>query len=223
MEVRRYITIVEEILEEGGRKMEPAGKRAAAIAVIKNPFAGKYAEDLTPLIDIGGKLGGILGKMAVDALGIKPEAAENYGKAAIVGEAGEREHAAAILHPKLGIPFRSAVAGGKSLIPSAKKVGGMGTEIDVPLNYKDAAFVRSHFDAMAVRVPDAPGPTKSLSRSWSRTAAVRIRASAASRCPRPRKKTGSDKKDPAGCARGIFFIYPSGSADKGRSGGRSSG
>jgi hypothetical protein len=156
MEVRRYITIVEEILEEGGRKMEPAGKRAAAIAVIKNPFAGKYVEDLTPLIDIGDKLGGILGKMAVDALGIKPEAAENYGKAAIVGEAGEREHAAAILHPKLGTPFRSAVGGGKSLIPSAKKVGGMGTEIDVPLNYKDAAFVRSHFDAMAVRVPDAP-------------------------------------------------------------------
>jgi hypothetical protein len=156
MEVRRYITIVEEILEEGGRTMEPAGKRAAAIAVIKNPFAGKYVEDLTPLIDIGDKLGGILGKMAVDALGIEPEAAENYGKAAIVGEAGEREHAAAILHPKLGSPFRSAVAGGKSLIPSAKKVGGMGTEIDVPLNYKDAAFVRSHFDAMAVRVPDAP-------------------------------------------------------------------
>ena len=112
MEVRRYITIVEEILEEGGRKMEPTGKRAAAIAVIKNPFAGKYVEDLTPLIDIGDKLGGILGKMAVDALGIEPEAAENYGKAAIVGEAGEREHAAAILHPKLGSPFRSAVAGG---------------------------------------------------------------------------------------------------------------
>jgi hypothetical protein len=94
--------------------------------------------------------------MAVDALGIKPEAAENYGKAAIVGEAGEREHAAAILHPKLGTPFRSAVGGGKSLIPSAKKLGGLGTEIDVPLNYKDAAFVRSHFDAMTVRVPDAP-------------------------------------------------------------------
>jgi hypothetical protein len=136
MEVRRYITIVEEILEEGGRKLDPAGKRAAAVAVIKNPFAGKYVDDLTPLIEIGDKLGGILGKMAVDALGIKPQAAENYGKAAIVGEAGEREHAAAILHPKLGTPFRNAVGGGKSLIP--------------------AAFVRSHFDAMAVRVPDAP-------------------------------------------------------------------
>jgi hypothetical protein len=156
MEVRRYLTIVEEIWEEGGRKLDPPGKRAAAVAVIKNPYAGLTIEDLTPLIDIGEQLGGILGKMAVDALGIKPEAAENYGKAAIVGEAGEREHAAAILHPKLGTPFRNAVGGGKSLIPSAKKVGGMGTEIDVPLNYKDAAFVRSHFDAMTVRVPDAP-------------------------------------------------------------------
>jgi hypothetical protein len=156
MEVRRYLTIVEEILEEGGRKMDPPGRRAAAVAVIKNPHAGLTIEDLTPLIDIGEKLGGILGKMAVDALGIKPEAVENYGKAAIVGEAGEREHAAAILHPKLGTPFRNSVGGGKSLIPSAKKIGGLGTEIDVPLNYKDAAFVRSHFDAMAVRVSDAP-------------------------------------------------------------------
>jgi hypothetical protein len=154
--VRRYVTIVEEIHEEGGRKVDPPGKRAAAVAVIRNPFAGRYVEDLAPLIDIGEELGGILGRRAVAALGIKPEQVENYGKAAIVGEAGEREHAAAILHPKLGTPFRNAVGGGKSLIPSAKKVGGMGTEIDVPINYKDAAFVRSHFDAMAVRVPDAP-------------------------------------------------------------------
>lgn len=156
LEVRRYITIVEEIHEEAGRKLARPGKRAAAIAVIKNPFAGRFVEDLSPLIDIGEALGGILGRRAVAALGIRPEEAENYGKAAIVGEGGEREHAAAILHPKLGTPFREAVGGGKSLIPSAKKVGGMGTEIDVPLNYKDAAFVRSHFDAMTVRVADAP-------------------------------------------------------------------
>jgi len=156
MEVRKYVTIVEEILSEGGRPMTPPGKRAAAVAVIKNPFAGRYQEDLTPLMDIGEELGGILGKMAVDALGIRPEAAEGYGKGAIVGENGEREHAGAILHPKLGKPFRDAVGGGKALIPSAKKVGGMGTEIDVPTHYKDAAFVRSHFDAMAIRIGDAP-------------------------------------------------------------------
>jgi len=156
MEVRKYMTVLEEIHSDGGRKMDPPGKRAAAIAVIKNPFAGEFVDDLTPLMDIGEELGGVLGKMAVDALGIAPEKAESYGKAAIVGENGEREHAAAILHPKLGKPFRDSVSRGLALIPSAKKVGGMGTEIDVPINFKDAAFVRSHFDAMAVRVDDAP-------------------------------------------------------------------
>jgi len=156
MEVRKYITVLEEIHSDGGRKMDPPGKRAAAIAVIKNPFAGEFVDDLTPLMDIGEELGGVLGKMAVDTLGIVPEKAESYGKAAIVGENGEREHAAAILHPKLGKPFRDSVSRGLALIPSAKKVGGMGTEIDVPINFKDAAFVRSHFDAMAVRVDDAP-------------------------------------------------------------------
>jgi hypothetical protein len=156
MEVRKYVTVLEEIHSDGGRQMDPPGKRAATVAVIKNPFTGKFVDDLTPLMDIGDELGGILGKMAVDALGIAPEKAESYGKAAIVGEGGEREHAAAILHPKLGKPFRDSVAGGKSLIPSAKKMGGMGTEIDVPINFKDAAFVRSHFDAMAVRIDDAP-------------------------------------------------------------------
>lgn len=124
--------------------------------MIRNPFAGKYVENLDPLIDIGEELGGILGKRAVEALRITPKNAESYGKAAIVGEAGELEHAAAILHPKLGTPLREAVGGGKAIIPSAKKMGGPGTEIDVPLHYKDAAFVRSHFDAMTVRVPDAP-------------------------------------------------------------------
>jgi len=156
MEVRKYVTIVEEIHTEGGRPVMPAAKRAAAIAVIKNPFAGKYVEDLTPLMDIGESLGAILGKMAVDALRIQPAQAESYGKGAIVGELGEREHAGAILHPKLGGPFREAVGGGKAIIPSSKKVGTMGTEIDVPIHYKDAAFVRSHFDAMTVRVDDAP-------------------------------------------------------------------
>ena len=83
-------------------------------------------------------------------------AAESYGKAAIVGEHGELEHAAALLHPKLGAPLRAAVGGGKAIIPSAKKLGGPGTAIDVPLHFKDAAFVRTHYDAMEVRLPDAP-------------------------------------------------------------------
>jgi hypothetical protein len=92
----------------------------------------------------------------VQALGIAPGAAHSYGKAAIVGEAGELEHAAAILHPKLGAPLRTAVEKGAALVPSAKKVGGLGTAIDVPLGHKDAAYVRSHFDAMEARVADAP-------------------------------------------------------------------
>jgi hypothetical protein len=156
MEVRKYFTIVEETAMEGGKKIDPPTRKAAAIAVIKNPFAGKYVENLDPLIEIGEALGGILGKRAVEALKIPPENAESYGKAAIVGVDGELEHAAAILHPKLGTPLREAVGGGKAIIPSAKKMGGPGTEIDIPLHYKDAAFVRSHFDAMTVRVPDAP-------------------------------------------------------------------
>jgi hypothetical protein len=156
MEVRKYLTIVEETVMEGGRKVEPPTRKAAAIAVIKNPFAGKYVENLEELVEVGVALGEKLTKMAVEALKIPPQKTESYGKAAIVGVDGELEHAAAILHPKLGTPMREAVGGGKAIVPSAKKMGGPGTEIDVPLHYKDAAFVRSHFDAMSVRVPDAP-------------------------------------------------------------------
>ncbi len=156
MEIRKIVKIVEETRTEMGKPVDPPTRRAAAVAVIKNPFAGKYQENLDELISVGEELGGLLGKMAVEALGIKPERAESYGKAAIVGSKGELEHAAAILHPKLGGPLREAVAGGKALIPSAKKMGCPGTEIDVPIHYKDAAFVRSHFDAMPVRVQDAP-------------------------------------------------------------------
>ena len=98
----------------------------------------------------------MLGDMCVQALGIQSSRAESYGKAAIVGENGELEHAAAILHPKLGAPLRKAVEKGAALVPSAKKMGGPGTPIDVPLGHKDAAFVRSHFDGMEVRLADAP-------------------------------------------------------------------
>jgi hypothetical protein len=134
----------------------PPTRKAAAVAVIENPFAGKFADSLDPLIDIGEELGDVLGRRAVEALGIKPNQAESYGKAAIVGEGGELEHAAAILHPKLGKPLRAAVEKGAALVPSAKKMGGVGSAIDVPLGHKDAAFVRSHFDGMEIRVADAP-------------------------------------------------------------------
>ncbi|MGD9817646.1 MAG: amino acid synthesis family protein [Desulfomonilaceae bacterium] len=156
MNIRKIVTIVEETRSEMGQQVNPPTRRAAAIAVIKNPFAGIFQPNLEELIDTGEQLGGLLAEMAVKALGIKPEQAESYGKAAIVGAHGELEHAAAILHPKLGSPFRNALSGGKAIIPSAKKMGVPGTEIDVPIHYKDAAFVRSHFDAMPVRVQDSP-------------------------------------------------------------------
>ena len=116
----------------------------------------RYVEDLEALMAIGEELGGLLGERAVTALGVPPSRIESYGKAVIVGEQGELEHAAAILHPRLGAPLRKAVDKGAALVPSAKKMGGIGSAIDVPLGHKDAAFVRSHFDAMEVRVADAP-------------------------------------------------------------------
>lgn len=155
-DIRKLIVTVDETRIEMGRKVEPPTRRALAIAVIANPCAGRYVEQLDELVAIGEELGGLLGARCVEALGIAPGQAESYGKAAIVGEKGELEHAAAILHPKLGAPLRKAVEKGAALVPSAKKMGGPGTAIDVPLGHKDAAFVRSHFDAMEARVPDAP-------------------------------------------------------------------
>jgi hypothetical protein len=124
--------------------------------VIKNPCAGKFVEDLSELINIGEELGGLLTERAVAALGISGTSVESYGKAAAVGENGELEHAAAILHPKLGAPVRKALGKGAALIPSSKKRGGLGVALDIPLGHKDAAFVRSHFDGMEVRINDAP-------------------------------------------------------------------
>ncbi len=152
----KLVTVVEVTKSEMGRAVEPPTRKAAAVAVIENPLTGQHADDLSALIDIGEELGSTLGRMAVTALDVEPSAIESYGKAAIVGEGGELEHAAAVLHPKLGTPFRATVEKGAALIPSAKKMGGPGTTIDVPLGHKDAAYVRSHFDAMEVRIADAP-------------------------------------------------------------------
>jgi hypothetical protein len=154
--IRKIIVQVDEVHIEMGQPVSPPTRRALAMAVIDNPYAGRYSKNLDELIAIGEELGQLLGDKCVQALGIAPGAAQSYGKAAIVGEAGELEHAAAILHPKLGAPLRKAVEKGAALVPSAKKLGGLGTAIDVPLGHKDAAFVRSHFDAMEARVADAP-------------------------------------------------------------------
>ena len=154
--IRKIVTIVEETRLEVGQAVTPPTRRAAAIAVVANPFAGRFERDLDPLIAVGEELGAILAARAVAALGIEGPRAHSFGKAALVGENGELEHAAAILHPKLGAPVRRALGKGAALIPSSKGRGGIGAAFDVPLGHKDAAFVRSHYDGMRVAIADAP-------------------------------------------------------------------
>jgi hypothetical protein len=154
--IRKIAVFVEETHSEMDRKIDPPTRRAAAVAVIQNPFAGKYVDDLSDLMTVGEELGELLATRAVSALGIPGNTIESYGKAAAVGENGELEHAAAILHPKLGTPVRRVLGKGAALIPSSKKRGGLGVVLDIPLGHKDAAFVRSHFDGMEVRLNDAP-------------------------------------------------------------------
>lgn len=156
MNIRKIAVTVEETHREAGRVIDPATRKAVAVAVIANPFAGMYQEDLGELMDIGAELGELLGRKCVEALGITPDQAESYGKSAMVGENGELEHAAAILHPKLGAPLRKEVEKGAALVPSSKKMGSPGQVLDVPLGHKDAAYVRSHFDGIEVQLNDAP-------------------------------------------------------------------
>jgi hypothetical protein len=159
-QIRKIAVWVEETHREMGQEIAPPTRKAVAVAVIANPFAGQFVQDLTPLMEIGEELGGVLGARCVAALGITPAQAQSYGKAAMVGEAGELEHAAAILHPRLGAPLRKAVEKGAALVPSSKKMGGPGQVLDVPLGHKDAAYVRSHFDGIEVRLNDAPRATE---------------------------------------------------------------
>ncbi len=155
MEVRKTMLIKETIEADGfGKPCDPI-TRVAALAVIQNPLAGHFVEDLSSLFDIGGELGERLMGDAVKMLSGSPV---SYGKAAIVGLAGDMEHGGAMIHPKLGRPMRSAVGGGKALIPSNAKVAGAGVSIDLPLGHKDEAWSFDHFDTMTVMVADAPRP-----------------------------------------------------------------
>ena len=156
VKIRKLVTTVDEIHSEMGKTISPPTRRAAAIAVIQNPFAEFYQENLEDLMSIGEQLGSLLGKRCIEALGIKPSEAESYGKAALIGENGELEHGAALLHPRMGAPLRREVGKGAALVPSSKKRGSMGDTLDIPLGHKDAAYIRSHFDSIEVRVNDAP-------------------------------------------------------------------
>ncbi|TYC61720.1 amino acid synthesis family protein [Rhodobacterales bacterium] len=156
VKIRKLVTVMEAVEQDAGRKVVPAAVRVCCAALIRNPFAGRFAEDLEELMVTGADLGDVLARRCLALSGLKPEAIQSYGKAAMVGEAGEIEHAAAILHPRLGAPLRDVLGGGKALVPSSKKMGGPGDMLDVPLGHKDAAYVRSHFDGMPVRIADGP-------------------------------------------------------------------
>jgi len=153
MKLRKTMTIREVIETDGmGRACDPI-VRVVAMAVVQNPFAGQYVEDLSPLFDVSGDLGARLMGDAVAMLNGPPV---SYGKAAIVGVAGDLEHGGAMIHPKLGKPMRAAVGGGEALIPSNAKVAAAGTPIDLPLSHKDQAWSFDHFDTITVMIADAP-------------------------------------------------------------------
>ena len=154
--IRKIVTIVEETRTEIGEIVDPPTRQCAAVAVIQNPYAGRYSKDLPELEAAGAELGDELGRRAMAALGIDADQVQSFGKAAIVGENGEKEHAAACMHPTMGKPLRAAVGPAPSIIPSAKKVGGPGTTIDCPLHHKEDVWTFSHFDAMEVSMADAP-------------------------------------------------------------------
>ncbi len=156
--IRKWVTFEEEILEEGGKALKRPLRRVAVAVVIKNPYAGTNPDDLTELIDLGEFLGDELMRRCQAALGTPVEA---YGKGGIVGEYGEVEHVAAVLHPKFGAPTRDRV-GGVSILPSVKKRGAMGATLDIPIHHIKAMLVRSHFDAVEIRVPDAPASDEIL-------------------------------------------------------------
>ncbi|MCZ6524860.1 MAG: amino acid synthesis family protein [Alphaproteobacteria bacterium] len=155
MEIRKTVIVKETILADGFGEASGPITRVVAAAVVRNPFAGRFVVDLSPLFEISGALGERLMGEAVALLSGPPV---SYGKAALVGVAGDLEHGGAMIHPKLGKPMRAAVGGGKALIPSNAKVAAMGTPIDLPLGHKDEAWSFDHFDTMTVVVADAPRP-----------------------------------------------------------------
>lgn len=153
--IRKFVTQVEEIFHEGGPPVAPPPRRAALLAVIANPFAGRYVEDIAGVMDDLMPLGVEMARRLVDVLGGNPAAVEGYGKGAIVGAAGELEHGA-LWHVPGGYSMRALLGEAKAIVPSTKKVGGPGTRLDVPVTHINASYVRSHFDAVEVGVADAP-------------------------------------------------------------------
>jgi hypothetical protein len=153
--VRKKVTCVEEIFHEGGPIAAQPLLRAAAIAIIRNPYAGSYVENIAGFMDNLKPLGLEMARSLIAALGGDAKVVEGYGKGAIVGAAGELEHGA-LWHVPGGYAMREVLGGAKAIVASTKKVGGPGTRLDVPVTHINASYVRSHFDAMEVGVNDAP-------------------------------------------------------------------
>lgn len=155
VKVRKFLVSVEEIHHEGGPVAAALPRRGTVLAVIENPYAGAYHADIQPFMDDLKPLGLLMAQKLLAALGGDPKSIEGYGKGAIVGEAGELEHAA-LWHAPGGYAMRDVLGGAKAIVPSTKKVGGPGARLDVPVTHVNASYVRSHFDAIEVGVPDAP-------------------------------------------------------------------
>ncbi|WP_137125251.1 amino acid synthesis family protein [Roseomonas sp. HF4] len=151
--IRKLALLREQAFSEMGREGARPVVRAVALVAIANPFAGRFAEDLSELVDAGAELAA---RVAPDLLRLLDGPAVSYGKGAVVGLAGEIEHGHALLHPRMGAPLRAAIGGGAALIPSAAKIGAPGAALDLPLGHKDDAWSRGHFDAITVSLGDAP-------------------------------------------------------------------
>lgn len=153
--IRKRATVIEEIFHEGGKPSVTPLRRGAALCVIRNPFAGRYVEDIAGFMDDLTPLGVSMAGSLLKALGGDPAAIQGYGKGAIIGSAGELEHGA-LWHVPGGYAMREILGEAKAIVPSAKKVGGPGTRLDVPVTHINASYVRSHFDAMEVGISDSP-------------------------------------------------------------------
>jgi len=178
MKIRKTVYTAEAIHGEAGHDVAQPIRRAYAVVVFENPFAGRYVEDLSPLFDAGAQIGELVMPNLVRLL---EQPATGYGKAALVGADGDLEHGSAVIHPKLGKPVRSAIGGGQALMPSNVKLGPPGTPIDVPLGHKDDPWSFPEMDTVTVMVGDAPRP---------REIAIVVALSAG---PRPNARVGKTR------------------------------
>jgi hypothetical protein len=156
LKIRRTFVITEQRYEEAGRVTHTPLRRVAAVAVVENPCAGRYVDDLAPLIEDSIRLGAEVGSLALAAFG--QYEIQSYGKGGIVGLDGEQEHANALLTTAFANPIRDLIGGGDAWISSYTKKAAPGTAIDIPMNHRDDVYVRSHYDGMSLVLPDAPMP-----------------------------------------------------------------